>query len=136
MGSMLLTDGTPRARRTLALDVVSLALFVGAGMRNHRTGSQVDVFLRNAVPVLVAWLALSAVWRTYRPVSLTRLVLTWGTAVPLGLLVRTWWVGSPTGGRIALFLAVGMGFTALFLSGGRLLNAVVGRLAARVEPGS
>lgn len=131
---MRLTDGTRRARLTFALDLVALALFVLAGMRNHRTGSQLDVFLRNAVPVTVAWLVLSVPWRTYRPVSLARLALTWITAVPLGLLVRTWWVGSPTGGRIVVFLGVGMAFTALFLVVGRVLSTALGRRIAVAEP--
>lgn len=131
---MRLTDGTRRARLTFALDLVALALFVLAGMRNHRTGSQLDVFLRNAVPVTVAWLVLSVLWRTYRPVSLARLALTWITAVPLGLLVRTWWVGSPTGGRIVVFLGVGMAFTALFLVVGRVLSTALGRRIAVAEP--
>lgn len=133
---MRLTDGSPRARRAFALDLVALTLFVLAGMRNHRTGSQLDIFLRNAVPVVVAWGGLSLIWRTYRPVSLARLALTWVTAVPAGLLVRTWWVGSPTGGRIAVFLGVGMAFTAMFLLIGRGLGAMLSRRSAesRVMP--
>lgn len=127
---MRLTDGSPRARLTLALDLTALVVFVLAGMNNHRTGSQLGIFLRNAVPVVVAWVALSLVWRTYRPVTLARLALTWVTAVPSGLLVRTWWVGSPTGGRIVVFLGVGMAFTALFLAIGRGLGTLVGRRLA------
>ncbi len=130
---MRLTDGSARARLTFALDLVALMLFVVAGMRNHRTGSQLDIFLRNAVPVLVAWLVLSIAWRTYRPVSLRRLGTTWITALPIGLLVRTWWVGSPTGGRIVVFLGVGMAFTALFLLIGRGLSSVLGRRLAGAE---
>lgn len=128
---MRLTDGTRRSGLVLAFDVLALVVFVLAGMRNHRTGSQLEIFARNAVPVLVAWLALSLPWRTYRPPSLLRLGLTWATAVPVGLLVRTAWVGSPTGGRIAVFLGVGMAFTALFLILGRLVS---GLLARRLAP--
>lgn len=127
---MRFTDGSARARLTFAFDLIALVLFVLAGMRNHRTGSQLEIFLRNAVPVMVAWVALAVVWRTYRPVSLLRLAVTWVTAVPAGLLVRTAWVGSPTGGRIAVFLGVGMAFTALFLLIGRGLSSVLGRRLA------
>lgn len=130
---MRLTDGTPRARLTAAFDMVALVLFVLAGMRNHRTGSQMEIFLRNVVPVVAAWLVMSMAWRAYRPVRLARLVLTWVTAIPVGLLVRTWWVGSPTGGRIAVFLGVGMAFTALFLLIGRALSALLGRRLAEEE---
>lgn len=132
---MRLTDGTSRARLTLAFDLAALALFVLAGMRNHRTGSQTEIFLRNAVPVTVAWLVLALPWRTYRPPSIRRLVLTWVTAVPVGLLVRTWWVGAPTGGRILVFLGVGMAFTAVFLAVGRLLGGLLARrLTAGASP--
>jgi hypothetical protein len=48
-------------------------------------------------------------------------------AVPAALLVRTWWVGSPQGGRIAVFLGVGMAFTLLFLLIGRGLVAALTR---------
>ena len=44
-------------------------------------------------------------------------------AVPVALVVRTWWVGSPQGWRIVVFLAVGLAFTLLFLSLGRALVA-------------
>jgi hypothetical protein len=129
---MRLTDGTPRGRLALALDLVALLLFVVAGMRNHATGSQADIFLRNAVPVTAAWLLAAFLLRTYRPPTLRSLALTWLVAIPVGVLVRTWWVGSPTGGRIAVFLGVAMAFTGLFLLGGRLAGAYVGRwLAAR-----
>lgn len=130
---MRLTDGSPRARLTFALDLAALVLFVLAGMRNHRTGSQLDIFLRNAAPVLVAWLAMGLAWRTYRPISIVRLVATWITAIPAGLLIRTWWVGSPTGGRIAVFLGVGLAFTALFLVVGRVVSRLLGRRLVRTE---
>jgi hypothetical protein len=124
---MRLTDGSPVARLTLGLDLAALVLFVLAGMRNHHTGSQAEIFVRNAVPVLIAWVVVSLAVRTYRPPSLRRLALTWIVAVPVGLLVRTAWVGSPTGGRIAVFLGVGMAFTGLFLLIGRALGAAAGR---------
>jgi len=50
-------------------------------------------------------------------------VITWVIAVPVALLVRTWWVGSPQGGRIWVFVAVGLTFTLLFVSIGRALVA-------------
>ena len=131
---MHLTDGTPRARLTLALDLSALVLFVVAGMRNHRTGTAAEIFLRNAVPVIVAWLVASITWRTYRPPVLKGLVLTWLTAVPVGLLVRTWWVGSPSGTRIAVFLGVGLAFTGVFLLGARVIAVVMGRRSASREP--
>lgn len=129
---MRLTDGTPRARLAVALDLVALFLFVVAGMRNHAAGTQVDIFLRNAVPVSVAWMIVAMVLRTYRPPGVRSLALTWLVAIPVGILVRTWWVGSPSGGRIAVFLGVAMTFTGAFLLLGRLVGVFLDRrLAAR-----
>ena len=44
---------------------------------------------------------------------------TWIVAVPIGLIVRSLWVGSPQGAQIFVFLTVGLAFTLLFLMGGR-----------------
>jgi Protein of unknown function (DUF3054). len=120
-----LTDGTPRARLTLAIDLAALALFVVVGMRSHTEGAKATIFLRNVVPVGVAWLICAATFAAYRGPSLRSLVKTWLVAVPVGLAVRTVWVGSPAGARIAVFFAVAMAFTALFLVIGRLVSAFV-----------
>jgi hypothetical protein len=82
---------------------------------------------RNLVPLTVAWIVVALVAGTYRRRDLFSLVLTWAVAVPTALLVRTWWVGSPQGARIAVFLAVGMAFTLLFLLIGRGLVAALTR---------
>lgn len=129
-----LTDGSPRARLTLAVDLAALAVFVVVGMRSHTEGAKAAIFLRNAVPVGVAWLIGGATFRTYRGPSLRTLTKTWLVAVPVGLAVRTVWVGSPTGARIAVFFAVAMSFTALFLVGGRLLSAFVASKIPEEEP--
>lgn len=124
---MRLTDGTARARLTLALDVVALMAFVLAGMRSHATGTHVQIFLRNAVPIAAAWLGAALGLRTYRPPSTRRLLATWLVAVPIGVAVRSIWVGSPTGERFVVFLAVAMAFTLLFLAGSWLIASLAGR---------
>jgi hypothetical protein len=129
-----LTDGTSTARLTLAVDLAALALFVVAGMRTHRTGSQLEIFLRNAVPIGGSWLVVSALLRTYRPVSLPRMVLTWLLALPAAVAIRTAWTGSADIEDVATFVGVAMAFTMLFLAAGRLASAVVsGRLAGRAS---
>ncbi|HSL11777.1 MAG TPA: DUF3054 domain-containing protein [Actinomycetota bacterium] len=126
-----LTDGTTSARVTLVVDCLALALFVLAGMRSHRTASQLEIFARNAVPIGGAWLVVSLVMRTYRPPSLARLVLTWAVAVPSGVVLRTLWTGSPSGDDLLVFGAVAMAFTLAFLGAGRAVAAfVVPRLRA------
>jgi len=120
-------DALARGRTLAIADVVALTSFVAVGLRSHRIGAIAEVAARNAVPLTVAWIAVALVVGTYRHRDLASLALTWALAVPAALLVRTWWVGSPQGSRIAVFLGVGMAFTLLFLLIGRGLVAVLTR---------
>jgi hypothetical protein len=114
--------------RMLAIaDTLALVAFVVVGLRSHRIGAIAEIAARNAVPLAIAWIAVALVVGTYRRRDLASLVITWAVAVPAALLVRTWWVGSPQGGRIAVFLGVGMAFTLLFLLIGRGLVAALTR---------
>ena len=68
---------------------------------------------------------MAALLKTYRTPGFMIVAKTWIVAVPIGLTVRSLWVGSPTGWRFVVFLAVGLGFTMLFLLIGRLLLALI-----------
>ena len=100
-------------------DGLALLAFVAVGLRSHRLGAIAEIAARNAVPLAVTWTVVSAVVATYRRRDVASLVITWAITVPVALLVRTWWVGSPQGGRIVVFLVVGLVFTLLFLAIGR-----------------
>jgi Protein of unknown function (DUF3054) len=120
----------PRAQRGnvvlfIVVDIAALLLFVAAGIRSHHEATAPVTFLRNAVPLAVSWIAFALVLGTYRRYGLATLWRTWLVAVPVALVVRTVWVGSPTGLEFLTFLAVGMGFTALFLIVGRGLVALI-----------
>jgi hypothetical protein len=107
------------------VDVGALLLFVAAGIRSHHEATAFSTFLRNAIPLTVAWLGCSLSFGTYRRLGLATLWRTWLVAVPVALVVRTIWVGSPTGVAFITFLLVGMSFTALFLIVGRGLVALI-----------
>lgn len=109
----------------IAVDTIALIVFVLAGMRSHHEGSAAWIFLRNAIPLLTAWFAVAVLLKTYRTPGFMVVVRTWIVAVPIGLTVRSLWVGSPTGTRFLVFLAVGLAFTLLFLGLGRLILALV-----------
>ena len=132
-GSMRLTDGTARARLTLAVDLLALVAFVLIGMRSHRSSAALVVFARTAGPVLVAWLACAFLFRTYRPPSHRSLVWTILVAVPAGVLVRTVIVGSPQGWRILTFLGVALLFLSLFLGTGRVIVSLVSRRSGELH---
>ena len=94
-------------------------------MRSHDTGSHLEVFLRNAVPIGGAWVVTAQTLRTYRPPWLVALLRTWIIAV--GVALRSWWVGSPTGNRMVVFSVVALGFTLALLVLGRLVAMVLER---------
>jgi hypothetical protein len=107
------------------VDVGALLLFVAAGVRSHHETAALPTFLRNAIPLTVSWLGFSFPLGTYRRLGLRTRWRTWLVAVPIALVVRSVWVGSPTGVAFITFLIVGMGFTALFLVMGRGLAALI-----------
>jgi Protein of unknown function (DUF3054) len=128
------SDGVAPSRPVVAIavaDAVALVLFVVAGIRSHHEVGALDLFLRNAVPLEVAWFAVSALTATYRRPGIRTLLWTWIVAVPTGLAVRSIWVGSPSGSRLLVFAGIGLSFTLLFLLAGR---ALVQRIDRRRQP--
>lgn len=124
------SDDVTRSRSVVAFviaDAVALMVFVLAGIRSHHEVGAIDLFLRNAVPLEVAWFAVSAVAATYRRPGLRTLLWTWIVAVPAGLVVRSIWVGSPSGTRLLVFVGIGLLFTLLFLLAGRGIVALMDR---------
>jgi hypothetical protein len=107
-------------------DAAALIVFVLIGIRGHRAGT-VEGFVRNAVPLLGVWFLVAWLAHTYRRPGWRSLVRNWIVAVPVGLLVRTMILGSPKGGKILVFIGVGLAFTLLFLVLGRLLARLVSR---------
>jgi hypothetical protein len=117
-----------------AVDVLALIAFVLVGIRSHHESGAAALFLRNAVPLLVAWFVVAVAVGTYRRPSTRTLLINWAVAVPVGLIARSLVIGSPTGGRLVTFLGVGLAFTLLFLIVGRALAGVIGRRVLPVGP--
>ena len=115
----------PASSRTGAVlrvvDVFALIAFVLVGIRSHHESGAAALFLRSAVPLLVAWFVVAVAVGTYRRPTTRTLLITWALAMPVGLIARSLIVGSPTGGRLVTFLGVGLAFTLLFLVVGRVL---------------
>ena len=111
----------------LGVDLLALVTFVLVGLGSHHEVAGIDLFARNAIPLVVSWCVVTRVLKTYRAPGLAPVVRAWVVAVPIALVARSIWVGSPTGGEFLVFLAVGMSFTLLFLLVGRGLVAVVAR---------
>jgi len=111
----------------LGVDLLALVSFVVVGLGSHHETGVLDLFARNAIPLVVSWCVVARILRTYRASGLAPMFRTWAVAVPIALVARSIWVGSPTGGRFLIFLLVAMTFTLLFLLAGRALVAVVAR---------
>lgn len=107
-------------------DAAALIVFVLIGLRGHRLET-LEGFIRNGAPLLGAWFLVAWQAHTYRRPGWRSLLRNWIVAVPVGLLVRTLIVGSPSGVRILVFIAVGLAFTLLSLVVGRLLVGLVSR---------
>jgi hypothetical protein len=107
-------------------DAAALIVFVLIGIRGHHAGTM-EGFLRNAVPLLGVWFLVAWLAHTYRRPGWRSLIRNWIVAVPIGLLVRSMIVGSPKGGRILVFIAVGLAFTLVFLVLARLLARILSR---------
>ena len=121
----------PSAQALMVMDAFALTAFVLTGAASHHDAGIAVVVVRNLVPLDAAWALSAVVVGTYRRRSWAALTLTWAVAAPVGILVRSWVVGSPTGWELVTFLLVGSGFSLLFLGVGRLLLRVASRLRGR-----
>ncbi|HLB61252.1 MAG TPA: DUF3054 domain-containing protein [Actinomycetota bacterium] len=102
-------------------DTVALLAFVVVGVLDHGGTLGVGPLVRNAVPILGAWLGAAAVLGTYREGGLGRLAATWAAAVPAGVALRGLWLGRDFGTGFLVFTGVALSFTLLFLVAGRLV---------------
>jgi hypothetical protein len=123
---MRLTDGSRRARFTLALDVTAIAVFIAFGMEAHADAGAASVFLRNFIPFTSAWLATAWFAGTYRPPTPRGLIVTLLVAIPCGVLLRAAWVRSWTTAEVFTFMAVALLFGSFFVGIGRVIAATVG----------
>jgi DUF3054 family protein len=112
-------SGTRRAGVLAAIDAIALIGFTLVGVSNHDRGLPLDALARVGGPLLLAWFVAAAVFGTYRRPSVRTLLLAWAAAVPVAGVVRTVIAGGPWGRELAVFLAVAMAFTLLFLLLGR-----------------
>ena len=124
----------PSAHALMVMDALALTAFVLTGAASHHDAGIGVVVVRNLMPLGAAWALTAAAVGTYRRRSWAALSLTWAVAAPVGILVRSWVVGSPKGSALVTFLLVGSGFSLLYLGAGRVLLRVTARLRGREVP--
>ena len=114
-------------------DLLVLFLFVLLGRQDHDMTFSFLAVLETAIPFALSWFIALAVFRTYRVRTVSSIgkavlyaLLTCCIAVPLGLLLRSLWLGRlPTGS----FAIVAFPLIASFMSIWRALCALFFRLA-------
>jgi Protein of unknown function (DUF3054) len=100
-------------------DVVALLAFVTIGLVTHHGGISAADYARDAVPLVGCWLLAGGAFDLYKRPRPRALLETWLAGVTAGVLVRAlvrWHID----GGDAVFLAVALCFTLLFVVAGRV----------------
>lgn len=93
----------------VAGDLLVLFLFVLLGREDHAMAFSLSASIETAVPFVIGWAAALAIARTYRLSSIASVrkafgwaLLTCLIAVPIGLALRSIWLGRLPGGSFAI----------------------------------
>jgi hypothetical protein len=100
-------------------DVVALLVFVTIGLLNHDGGISAADYARDAIPFVGCWLLAGGAFDLYKRPRPRALLATWLLGVTAGVLLRAlvrWHID----GGDAVFLAVGLCFTLLFVVAARI----------------
>lgn len=105
-------------------DLLALAAFVTVGLLNHHGGVSATGYARDLLPIGGCWVLAAGAVDLYKRPRLRALLATWVAGVVGGVLVRAlvlWRLDA----NDAVFLAVALGFTLLFVLGFRLASAAI-----------
>jgi len=121
------TSSRPTARRRLPDNLVVpigdgavFAVFTVIGLMSHNDSFTPYHFLRNFIPLTLSWYLIAVILDTYGKGGALRVAANWLLAVVAGVAVRTWWVGSPNGRDLWVFLTVALVTNGAFLAAWRL----------------
>jgi hypothetical protein len=107
--------------RLAVADAAALLLFTTVGLLSH--GFELAGYLRDGLPLLVAWFA-TALWLRLYPRAPWRRVLTcWIVAIPLAWLARAEALGRDFDGGEFAFLGITLAFTLVFVTAFRVAAA-------------
>ena len=106
---------SPRTRLLAAADALGILTFATVGLLSHDGALSLSGYARDALPVLVGWFAAAAAFGAYRRPSRRNLLLTWIVGVPFGILIRGIALGRSPDSDQAVFLAITLAFTLLFV---------------------
>ena len=104
-------------------DAAAIVVFTLIGLLSHHGGVSARGLARDLLPLLGGWFAVALVLRLYTRPALRRLVATWLLGITAGVAIRAAILGRTDAGKEAAFLAVALGFTAVFALAARLVVA-------------
>jgi len=107
-------------------DVVALLVFVTIGLATHHGGISAGAYARDALAFCGCWLLAGGAFDLYKRPSVRAFLGTWIVGVTAGVLVRAlvrWHID----GGDAVFLAIALGFTLLFVVVARIAAGLVVR---------
>ena len=108
----------------VAADAVAIVGFVTIGLVSHGKGLSAGGYARDALPLLLCWLAAALVCGLYRRPSRRAFVLTWLVGVAAGVGVRALVVSDRSSEQLT-FLGVALAFTLLFVLAARVMASLV-----------
>ena len=115
-------------------DGAVFAVFTVVGLMSHNDSFTPYHFLRNFIPLTLSWYLIAVILDTYGKGGALRVAANWLLAVVAGVAVRTWWVGSPNGRDLWVFLTVALVTNGAFLAVWRLAaSRLMARGAREVE---
>jgi len=115
-------------------DGAVFVVFTVVGLMSHNDSFTPYHFLRNFIPLALSWYLIAVILDTYGKGGTLRVTANWLLAVVAGVAVRTWWVGSPNGRDLWVFLTVALLTNGAFLLVWRLAaSRLVARGAREVE---
>ncbi|MCC0563771.1 DUF3054 domain-containing protein [Brevibacillus borstelensis] len=119
----------------LAGDLAAFLLFTYYGKLAHGLPATASGIMETLAPFLLAWILVALFFHPYRRRSLEKagtqllnVLLMWTIAAPIGLVIRTLWLGTPL---TWLFAAVAYFIMLAFLLGWRIPFAIVYALIRR-----
>src|SRR6266851_7456576 len=107
-----------RLRDNLLLPIGDGAVFLVftvVGLMSHKDTFTPYHFLRNFIPLTLSWYLIAVILDTYGRGGVIRIAANWLLAVVAGVAIRTWWVGTPNGRDLWVFLTVALVTNGAFL---------------------
>jgi hypothetical protein len=90
-------------------------VFTVVGLISHKDKFTPYHILVNFIPLTLSWFLIAVILDTYGKGGAVRVAANWLLAVVAGVAVRTWWVGSPNGRDLWVFLTVALVTNGAFL---------------------